>query len=44
MLDETPPDWVAFRTLLADLHDDLPLVRNALGTHGSWSPISAKAA
>jgi len=24
MLDETPPDWVAFRTLLADLHDDLP--------------------
>jgi hypothetical protein len=24
MLEETPPDWVAFRTLLADLHDDLP--------------------
>lgn len=24
MLKETPPDWVAFRTLLADLHDDLP--------------------
>lgn len=24
MLDETPPEWVAFRTLLADIHDDLP--------------------
>lgn len=24
MLDETPPEWVAFRTLLADLHDDMP--------------------